>query len=79
METELRQILREILELEDIEVQPTLKRTEVDSWDSLRHLRLVTAVEEEFGIRFSMEEIRSIEGITELQNLVSAKAAKPLP
>ena len=29
----------------------------IDNWDSLRHMNLVMALEEEFGVQFSTDEI----------------------
>lgn len=29
----------------------------IDNWDSLRHMNLVMALEEEFGVQFSTDEV----------------------
>jgi acyl carrier protein len=48
----------------------------LETWDSLAHLTIVTAVEEHFGIQFRMDEIRSIDCFGELEQLVRARLAK---
>ena len=35
----------------------------VESWDSLRHMSMVLALEEEFGVRFSDEQIMVLSSI----------------
>ena len=35
----------------------------VESWDSLRHMSMVLALEEEFGVRFSDEQIMALSSI----------------
>jgi acyl carrier protein len=34
----------------------------IEQWDSLRHMNLVLALEEEFGVRFSEEQIEQMLG-----------------
>lgn len=48
------------------------------SWDSFGHLRLVMAVEEEFGVSFSPEEIVQLDSVERigdaLERLMAARA-----
>jgi acyl carrier protein len=46
---------------------------DVDEWDSLNHIQIVVAVEREFKIRFTSQEIQSWKNIGEMVNSVSAK------
>jgi acyl carrier protein len=75
MSTDLRRIVADILDHRPDEIDDGFGPAVSDRWDSLRHLRIITAVEDEFGIRFSMEEIQSIDGFAALQRLVASKAA----
>lgn len=61
MKPGLVELIADILDLPRAAVTPDLARDVHPNWDSLNHLRLVTALEEEFGLRLSMEEI---EGLT---------------
>ena len=38
----------------------------VEAWDSLRHMNLVLALEEEFGVKFSDEQIMTMSNIDRL-------------
>lgn len=49
------------------------KPEDVDGWDSLNHITIVMDVEEEFGIKFSTEEIVSIKSVGELRQLIDSK------
>jgi len=44
---------------------------DIGLWDSLNHLRLVTAVENAFDIKLTMSEIQSIDNIAKLDELVN--------
>jgi len=74
MNTKLAEIVAEIFFLDEDEVKPELTPDDVDLWDSLNHLRLVTAVEEAFNIKFSMSDIESIDRISKLNALVAANS-----
>jgi acyl carrier protein len=68
----LNQIVADILELDVNAVSDALTPDDVEQWTSLNHLRLVTAVEEAFGVNLSMEQIESIRSIGALRQLVCA-------
>jgi acyl carrier protein len=42
-------------------------------WDSLRHLDLMTAVEEAFGVRFSTAEVLRAKSVGDIRGLLREK------
>ena len=72
VEGKIVEVVADIFEIDESEVADALTPDMVDLWDSLCQLRLVTALEQEFDIKFSMEEIESIETIGRLKELVRA-------
>lgn len=70
-------IMAVIFEMENSKIPINASPGVVEKWDSLRHMNLITALEEEFGIRFpddQIEELISIDlielGIDELAKRV---------
>jgi acyl carrier protein len=49
---------------------------EVPGWDSLAHINLVAAVEEEFRIRFAMAELQKLQNVGEMVALIERKAGR---
>jgi acyl carrier protein len=45
----------------------------VESWDSVQHLNLILAVEEEYGFQFSPEEMDSAKTVGAIAGLVAAR------
>lgn len=45
----------------------------VEGWDSLAHVRIMIAVEEEFGVKFQMSEITSLTDVGDLVRVIKAK------
>jgi acyl carrier protein len=71
----LVEIVAELFDLEPAAVDDALTPEDVELWDSMNHLRLVSAVEEEFQIKLSMQEIESIRSLGALRALVEERAS----
>lgn len=71
MNQKLVELIADILDVRRSEVSPQMAREGHPKWDSLAHLRLVTAIEEEFGVVLSMEQIESVETAGELDMMVA--------
>jgi len=67
----LREIMAEVLELDPLQIDDSFARDGVPSWDSLGHLRLITALEEAFGIRFTMKEVGELDRFSKLHERLS--------
>lgn len=70
MDEKLDRIIAEILDLDDDGLNDDLTPETAEYWDSLNHLRLITAVEQAFGIKLTMDEIQSIGSVGELRETV---------
>ena len=66
-------IFQDIFEREDLILSPSLTAKEVDEWDSLSHIRLVVAIEKEFGIKFALGELQSLQNVGEMIALIEKK------
>jgi len=71
MNGKLAEIIADIFFLDEDEVTMELTPEDIGLWDSLNHLRLVTAVENAFDIKLTMSEIQSIDNIAKLDELVN--------
>jgi acyl carrier protein len=45
----------------------------VEAWDSLRHMTLIVSLEEEFGIRFTDDEMTDLLNLKLIQQIISSK------
>lgn len=75
MNDTLVSLLSDATGIDASEITPELSREEDDRWDSLSHLRLITALEQTFSIRLSMDEIEEIQTGADLEKLVNERAA----
>ena len=66
-------VVRDQLDDDEIALTPATEANSVDGWDSLAHVRIMIAVEEEFGVRFQTSEITSLKNVGGLVALVCSK------
>jgi acyl carrier protein len=59
-EDKLKRLVANVLELEPEDIGPDTSMDTIEQWDSLRHLTLVLAIEDEFGISVPDEEAADI-------------------
>jgi acyl carrier protein len=69
----LTDIFREVFEDDSLVLRDDMTADEVENWDSLTHIDLIVAVENEFKIRFTTGEVTGLKNVGELTALVSAK------
>jgi acyl carrier protein len=61
------------LDLDDFDFDDATTADQVPGWDSLSHVRIICAVEAEFGLRFKTLEILRLKKVGDLQALVDAR------
>ncbi len=49
---------------------------DIDDWDSLEHINLISAVEREFGMKFKMKEVSTMKNVGEMIDLICERATK---
>jgi acyl carrier protein len=62
-----RECVIKALRIRSDEYRPDLKIGDVDEWDSVAHLDLMSEIEREFGVRFDLEEMTTLTSLPELQ------------
>lgn len=62
--------------MEPVSLTPALTANEVREWDSLAHVSLILAVEQEFAIRFRLGEVEMTRNVGELAELIVRRSTK---
>jgi acyl carrier protein len=71
----LKRVILAELELDDWDILDGTTADTVPGWDSLSHVRIITAVEDAFQIRFDTSEIVRLRNVGHLQQLLDKKQA----
>lgn len=69
----IQRILADVLEVTLEQVKPESSPDNVENWDSLHHLNMVLALEQEFGIQFTPEEIEQLLSVELIVALIEEK------
>jgi acyl carrier protein len=69
----IRKILTIVLKHEIFELKDELTAGEIEGWDSLSHISIISEIEEEFKIRFKLKELNKLKNIGSLIEIVQSK------
>lgn len=70
---DLNEVFRDVFDDESITVDEETTAEDVDGWDSLEHINLIAAVEQEFGVKFSMGQVVSMKNVGEMMDIIEAQ------
>lgn len=69
----LNEVFQNVFDDDDIVVDRDTTADDIDDWDSLEHIRLIAAVEREFGVKFSMKEVSSMKNVGEMIDIIAER------
>jgi acyl carrier protein len=69
----LVEIFRTVFESDELQLTASTTAADVEGWDSVAHISLIFAIEEEFGFQFSSSELESIRNVGDLQLVIGER------
>lgn len=72
----LQTLFQDVFDDESIEIRDEMTAEDVDEWDSVSHISLVLAVEQEFGLRLSAAEIGGLANVGAMISLLIERATR---
>lgn len=73
LDSRIREVMAGVLDVEADAIADGFRRDDAAAWDSMNHLRLITALEEAFGIRFTMKEVGEMESFGDVRQRVAER------
>jgi len=73
MRDKIKNVMALVFEIEPSQIPDSASTSTIDNWDSMNHMNLVVALEEEFNILFSDEEIVEIISLDAVEKSLSSK------
>ena len=70
----VQEVFRAELDDEDLVIAPDTSQRSLKAWDSLAHIRLVSGIENEFDIQFSLAEIEQIASVRQFVQLIGERS-----
>lgn len=73
LDNRLQALFRDVFDDDNLVVSDSTSQSSLDGWDSFHQVKLVISVEEEFGVKLSIEEAISLVSVARLKELLAAK------
>lgn len=69
----LNEVFQDVFDDDSLTVNPNTTAADIEDWDSLSHITLMAAVEDEFRMKFSMKEVVEMKNVGEMVNIIAAR------
>lgn len=69
----LTSIFHEVFGDDSIVLRDEMTADDVENWDSLTHMLMITKVEEQFGVKFKLKELNKMKQVGDLISLIESK------
>jgi len=69
----MQSIFQDVFDDCDIVLTKATTAQDIDSWDSLNHVSLITSIEEEFSLKFSLNEILNFKSVGDTVDCIHTK------
>ena len=73
VDSQVRAVMAGVLDVDAGDIGDGFRRDDASAWDSMNHLRLISALEEAFGIRFTMKEVGEMESFGDVRQRVAER------
>lgn len=73
IDSRLTEVFRTAFSDESIELRPEMTADDIPAWDSVTHIQLIFAVEEEFGIQLSMKDLEGLDDVGSLRAAIARR------
>lgn len=72
----LQPIFRDVLDDQGLVINRESNGRNVEGWDSLAHINLISSIEQEFHVRFALGELQDLKNVGEMIDLIERKLRK---
>jgi acyl carrier protein len=71
--SKLTSIFRRVFSNDSLEITNELTANDVDNWDSLTHMLLITEIEESYSIKFKLKDLNKMKNVGDMINIIESK------
>ena len=69
----LQPIFHDVLDNQEVVITRDSSALNVEGWDSLAHINLISSIEQEFRIRFALGELEDLKNVGDMIDLMERK------
>ncbi len=69
----INKVFKVVFGMEDLIIREETCADDIEEWDSLQHINLLSMLEKEFQIEFDIDEIISMENVGDMVKVIESK------
>ncbi len=69
----LENVFRQVFDNDELELHDNMTSADIPNWDSVNHINLIFAVEQEFDTQFSERELERLATVGVLKEMLASK------
>ena len=69
----VQEVFRKVFKQPELIIQAATKASDTNMWDSLTHIQLITEIEQEFKLEFSLDEVMNFTCVGDIIDCISKK------
>ena len=69
------EVLKSVFDDNSLEITKETSAEDIDEWDSLTHIQVISEIEAAFKIRFALGELQALKNVGEMAELIQKKIA----
>lgn len=73
LDTRLQALFRDVFDDDNLVITDATSQQNLDGWDSFHQVKLIISIEEEFGVKLSIEEAIGVVSAGKLKEVLIAK------
>ena len=70
VDAKVENVLSEVLQMPVAAITDELTMKDTDTWDSLKHMELIVALEQSFDIQLSFDEIVAMQSVSQIKRVL---------
>ncbi len=69
----LNEVFADVFDLDGITITRETTANDIEEWDSLEHITLISAVESTFKMKFKMKEVSTMKNVGEMIDIIAER------
>ncbi len=76
IQSEVQDVFRRVFGNDTLIVTPKTTQEDIEAWDSLEHINILSIIEQQYGIKFNLNEVMEIKTVGDIIDLIARKVIK---
>ena len=72
----LTAVFQDVFDDSSLSINDSTTSNDIEDWDSIEHITLISSVENEFKMTFKMREVSGMKNVGEMLNIICERAKK---